>query len=91
MWLVRLTIKKPMNQIDPKWFEEHEARNGEFREKGIILANGAFADGSGGSILYNCSKEELDTYLSRDPLVVHDVVDYETKEWNVTFSPKILV
>lgn len=19
MWLVRLTIKKPMNQIDPKW------------------------------------------------------------------------
>ncbi|AGT32696.1 hypothetical protein M493_12245 [Geobacillus genomosp. 3] len=89
MWLVQLSVKKTMDQIDPKWFEEHEKRNQQLRETGIILANGAFADGSGGCIIYDCTKEEIASLIQEDPLVVHEVVDYDCKEWDAIFSTKI--
>lgn len=89
MWFITLGIKKPMDQIDVTWFEEHEKRNRQLRETGVLLANGPFADGSGGCLVYNCSKEELESLLREDPLVIHGVVEYECKEWNPTFSDKI--
>ncbi|WP_201318820.1 YciI family protein [Paenibacillus sp. EPM92] len=85
MWLVQLGIKKSMDQIDPSWFEQHNNRNQQLREKGVIAANGPFADGSGGCIVYNCSKEEFVSIIESDPLVVNGVVDYEYKEWNAAF------
>lgn len=89
MWLVQLSIKKPMDQLDSKWFEEHEKRNQQLRKAGVMLANGPFADGSGGCIVYNCSKEQIVPLIQEDPLVVHGVADYDYKEWNATFSTKI--
>ncbi len=56
-----------------------------YAKKGVIAANGPFADGSGGCIVYNCSKEEFVSIIESDPLVVNGVVDYEYKEWNAAF------
>ncbi len=78
-----------MDQINPKWFEEHENRNQQLRAKGVILASGPFVDGSGGCIVYNCSQEEFMSIIQADPLVIHDVVDYDYKDWNAALSAKI--
>jgi uncharacterized protein YciI len=67
-------------QVRPR----HIAYLDELDREGHIYARGAFADGSGGMIVYIAdSQEEAVRMAENDPHVLEKTRSLELKEWNI--------
>ncbi|MFC5704436.1 YciI family protein [Cohnella faecalis] len=72
--------------LDASKAEKHLKAHIEFldrlRESGVVLANGRFADGSGGLVIYRGeSRESVQELVERDPFVANGVRSYIIREW----------
>lgn len=64
---------------------EHLAFLEEQRQKGKIFANGRFADGAGGLVIYQTASLEEATQLAHeDPYVLQGARDVYIHEWEMT-------
>ena len=64
--------------------EEHLRFLDERRADGMLFANGRFADGAGGLVIYRGrSYEEVEQWVKRDPYVVKGARRYEIHEWEI--------
>jgi uncharacterized protein YciI len=62
----------------------HLAYLDEQRVKGRIFANGRFADGWGGMVIYQSeSLAEVQEWVENDPYVVHQARRFEIHEWEM--------
>ncbi len=77
MWVVQLKFGENADKRGD-YFDAHKAWLMEGFEAGVFLAAGGLEPGPGGGILaYNCSREELDQRLAKDPFLVHGVIELE--------------
>lgn len=54
------------------------------RSEGKIIANGRFADGAGGLVIYRVdSLEEVEQIAKQDPYVIHGARGFEIHEWEM--------
>lgn len=54
------------------------------RSEGKIFANGRFADGAGGLVIYRVdSLEEVEKIAKQDPYVIQGARGYEIHEWEM--------
>lgn len=59
----------------------------ELRTNGKVAANGKFADGTGGLVVYKAqSFEECETLVKMDPYVAQGARNYEIYEWEVVWA-----
>jgi uncharacterized protein YciI len=66
--------------------ERHLAYLEEQHAKGRIFANGRFADGWGGMVIYKAeSIEEVREWAENDPFVEHQARTYEIHEWEMVY------
>ena len=67
-----------------KLLQEHLAHQDEQAKRGLIVMAGPFGDKSDwrGLLLYDCeTKEEVEGYLRRDPLVARGRLKYDLHPW----------
>ncbi|MUG69348.1 YciI family protein [Paenibacillus validus] len=63
---------------------EHLAYLAEQRAQGHIFANGRFADGWGGMVIYKAEAiEDVRTWAENDPYVRSGARSYEVHEWDM--------
>lgn len=63
---------------------EHLRFLDEQRAAGRLFANGRFADGAGGLVIYRArSYEEVEHWVKQDPYVMHGARGYEIHEWEI--------
>lgn len=63
---------------------EHLAYLEQQRGQGRIFANGRFADGSGGMVIYRAeTQEEAASWAENDPYVIQGARSYEIREWDM--------
>jgi 3-hydroxyisobutyrate dehydrogenase len=77
--------------VDPeksvKYREEHLRFLDERRNAGMLLANGRFTDGAGGLVIYRASsREEVESWVQRDPYLVQGARRYEIHEWDIVLA-----
>ncbi|WP_068504407.1 YciI family protein [Paenibacillus kribbensis] len=64
--------------------DEHLAYLEEQRSKGRIFANGRFADGWGGMVIYKSeSIDQVQEWVENDPYVIRKARRYEMHEWEM--------
>ena len=85
MFVIRITLNIPFSEIHAETYQAHLARIELYKQKGEIVANGAFLDGSGGMILYKGSEQGVRAYIDDDPLVKSGAVDVDIKGWDGQF------
>lgn len=72
------------------YFAEHMKYLDDLREQGTVIANGKFADGSLGLILFRGeSQAEVEDIVSRSPFAIHGVRGFKVHEWNAKWGPGI--
>jgi 3-hydroxyisobutyrate dehydrogenase len=63
---------------------EHLQFLAEQRVAGRLFANGRFADGAGGLVIYKGrSYEEVESWVKQDPYIVQGARGYEIHEWDI--------
>jgi len=66
---------------------QHLAYLDKMREEGRIFANGKFADGTGGLVIYKAeSLEEAQKLAENDPFIIHQARTYELHEWDIVIA-----
>jgi uncharacterized protein YciI len=79
--------------ISPERSQQFRPQHLEFlakgRDEGWVFANGKFADGSGGLVIYHAkSIDEVLARVMQDPYVAEGARGYEIHEWDmVTRTP----
>ncbi|MFJ7827884.1 YciI family protein [Psychrobacillus sp. NPDC096623] len=64
--------------------EQHLHYLDQKRIEGKIIANGRFADGSGGLVIYRvASLEEVEQITKQDPYVLQGARGFEIHEWDM--------
>lgn len=59
----------------------------ERRAEGKLHANGRFADGAGGLVIYRASSyEEVESWVKQDPYIIHGARTYEIHEWDIVLA-----
>ncbi|TBL70914.1 YciI family protein [Paenibacillus thalictri] len=70
------------NSKRDQYFQDHMQYLDRLREQGIVLANGKFADGSLGLILFRAeSQQVVEDLVNQSPFAVHGVRQFDVKEW----------
>jgi uncharacterized protein YciI len=87
-WFVLYTRGADTTALDSttsaKLLQEHLAHQDEQAKRGLIVMAGPFGDKSDwrGLLLYDCeTKEEVEGYLRRDPLVARGRLKYDLHPW----------
>ena len=79
-------------QIDENIMNEHIAHSQHAIAKGLILMSGLKSDMSGGmSIMKANSIEEVETYLSADPLKISGSQEYKVVEFTTHYFQNITI
>ncbi|ETP67585.1 hypothetical protein AC739_04750 [Planococcus glaciei] len=66
---------------------QHLAFLEKMRNAGHVRANGKFADGSGGLVIYNAlSFEECEAYVKQDPYIQNGARKYDIHEWEAVWA-----
>lgn len=79
----------PMKDADKsgQFRPQHLAFLEEMRNSGQVTANGKFADGSGGLVIYKAeSFEACEALVKTDPYVVEGAREYEIFEWEAVWA-----
>lgn len=64
------------------YFADHMQYLDDLRAEGTVIANGKFADGSLGLILFQGeSQAEVEGILARSPFAIHGVREFKVHEW----------
>lgn len=80
-FIIEGTIKNE-HLINDDIMKEHIAYTQKAMDKGLILMSGLKSNNSGGlSIMKSESTENLEEYLSNEPLKVHGIQDYNVIEF----------
>lgn len=70
-----------------KYREEHLGFLDARRADGMLLANGRFADGAGGLVIYKArSYEEVESWVKQDPYIIKGARQYEIHEWDIVLA-----
>lgn len=70
------------NSKKEEYFAAHMKYLDDLREQGTIIANGKFADGSLGLILFRSeSQSAVEELLARSPFAIHGVREFKVHEW----------
>jgi uncharacterized protein YciI len=68
---------------------QHLAHLEKMKNEGRIFANGRFADGAGGLVIYKAeSYEEAESYAKQDPYVIEGARGCEIHEWELELPQK---
>ncbi|KKI92243.1 hypothetical protein WQ54_10515 [Bacillus sp. SA1-12] len=67
-----------------KYREDHLNYLNEKREEGKIFANGRFADGKGGLVIYQVNSfEEAEQLTKQDPYIIQGARGFNIHEWEM--------
>jgi uncharacterized protein YciI len=78
------------NSKKEQYFSDHMKYLDDLRDQGIVIANGKFADGSLGLIIFRGeSQAEVEDILSRSPFAIHGVREFKVHEWVAKWGPEI--
>jgi len=81
MFLIDLTYKKPLSEVD-KYLEEHAAFLDKYYAQGKFIFSGRKNPRTGGLILVqHCDGEELKKIISEDPFNKHGIASYSVQEF----------
>lgn len=76
------------NSKKEQYFQDHMQYLDDLREKGIVIANGKYADGSAGLIIFRAESQQMvEELIEKSPFAVHGVRTFHIKEWTVTWGP----
>ena len=81
----------PMKEADKSrdFRPQHLAFLEKMRNSGHVAANGKFADGSGGLVIYKApSFETCEALVNTDPYIVEGARRYEIFEWEAVWAEK---
>lgn len=79
------------NSKKEQYFADHMKYLDDLREQGTIVANGKFADGSLGLIIFRSeSQAEVEDIVARSPFAIHGVREFKVHEWTAKWGPHIL-
>ncbi len=83
MFILDVTYTRPMEAV-----ELHVATHMDWvregYERGMFLASGRKVPRTGGIILATGTREDIDSFLAKDPFVIHDVGTYTVTEIALT-------
>lgn len=78
------------NSKKEQYFADHMQYLDDLREQGTVIANGKFADGSLGLILFKGdSKAEVEEILALSPFAIHGVREFAVHEWVAKWGPTV--
>lgn len=84
MFIIIVTYKKPMAEIDP-YMEAHLAHIRQQFTDGHFLFSGRKVPRTGGIIVSKVeTREQLDEIIKQDPFYKHRLVDFDVIEFSVT-------
>ncbi|RAP77029.1 NAD(P)-dependent oxidoreductase [Paenibacillus montanisoli] len=89
--LKHFAVFLPMLDADKsvQYRAEHLRFLDERRAAGMLHANGRFADGSGGLVIYRTSSyEETENWVKQDPYIVKGARNYEIHEWDIVLADR---
>lgn len=70
--------------LSQQYRPEHLAFLQENRDRGNVLMNGRFTDGSGGLVIYRAAAEEAaEALVNEDPYIKLGARNYEIHEWDM--------
>lgn len=70
--------------LSQQYRPEHLAFLQENRDRGNVLMNGRFTDGSGGLVIYRAADEEAaEALVNEDPYIKLGARNYEIHEWDM--------
>lgn len=70
--------------LSQQYRPEHLAFLKENRDRGNVLMNGRFTDGSGGLVIYRAADEEAaEALVNEDPYIKLGARNYEIHEWDM--------
>ncbi len=80
--------------LNQKKSQEYRAQHLLFldqnRREGNIFANGRFADGAGGLVIYRVdSLEEVEQIVEQDPYVIQGARSFEIHEWEMVSDAEL--
>lgn len=76
------------NSKKEQYFQDHMDYLDDLRAQGRIIANGKFADGSLGLIIFRAeSAQEVEELVEQSPFAVQGVRKFEVKEWVAKWGP----
>lgn len=80
-----------LKMVDPDLSARYRERHLQFlderRQAGMLLANGRFADGAGGLVVYRTrSYEETEHWVQQDPYIILGARSYEIHEWDIVLA-----
>jgi uncharacterized protein YciI len=84
-YAVFLRMKDP--EKSREFRPEHLAFLDQRRAEGVIFANGPFADGAGGLVIYKGeSLQQVEEIVKQDPYIVKGAREYEIHEWDMALA-----
>ena len=81
MFIVQLTYKTPLNEVD-KYLQAHREFLDYYYKKGLLLVSGPIKPRTGG-ILIALTKDKayLESILQKDPYFLAEIADYQLIEF----------
>jgi uncharacterized protein YciI len=81
MFIVRLTYKTPLNEVD-KYLQAHREFLDYYYQQGLLLASGPMKPRTGGIIIaLTTDRALLETILQKDPYHLAEITSYELIEF----------
>jgi uncharacterized protein YciI len=82
MFVILLHYKKPLSEVD-RFLVSHREFLQTGYDKNIFIVSGPREPRIGGVILSQLSnRDELESWISRDPFYINQIADYEVIEFN---------
>lgn len=82
LYLIDITYKKSLDDVN-RILDEHRAYLRNFLTKdGILLAAGPKTPRTGGILIAQGTRAEVDHMIQNDPYYIHDIVDYKVTAFN---------
>ena len=83
MVIIDIKYKKKLDVVD-QFRNEHIEYLSRFYEQGLIIASGPYNNRSGGLIISIMDSKSAYTYMKNDPFYIHDIGDFQIKEFEPT-------
>ena len=81
MFIVQLTYKAPINEVD-KYLPAHREFLDYYYKQGLLLASGPMKPRTGGILIaLTKDKEYLESVLQQDPYYLAEIADYQLIEF----------
>jgi uncharacterized protein YciI len=82
MFIIEITYKKPLEQVDQHLTEHRLFLDNGYKEN-YFIASGPKNPRTGGIIISQLkNREQLENILKKDPFCIYDVADYKIIEFN---------